>query len=55
MEPIDLAKVDRALALNALEQLPKKEFPELVGITDWADLTYDRITEDLIVRLEAYF
>jgi len=48
-------KLDRAVALNALEQLPKKDFPELVGITDWADLTYDRINKDLISRLEAYF
>jgi len=55
VEPIDLVKVDRSVALNALEQLPKKEFPELIGITDWADLTYDRINEDFIVRLEAYF
>ncbi|GAH55539.1 unnamed protein product [marine sediment metagenome] len=55
VEPITLVKVDRAVALNALEELPKKEFPELIGITDWADLTYDRITEDFIIRLEAYF
>jgi len=55
VEPITLVKVDRSVALNALEQLPKKEFPELIDITDWADLTYDRINEDFIVRLEAYF
>ena len=55
VEPITLVKVDRAVALNALEQLPKKDFPELIDITDWADLTYDRINEDFIVRLEAYF
>jgi len=55
VEPIDMVKVDRAVALNALEQLPKKDFPELVGITDWTDLTYDRINKDLIARLEAYF
>ena len=55
VEPIDLVKVDRAAALKALEQLPKKDFPELSGIADWGDLTYDRINEDLIVRLEAYF
>jgi len=55
VEPIDLVKVDRAVALNALEQLPKKDFPELIGITDWTDLTYDRINKDLIARLEAYF
>lgn len=55
VEPIDLVKVDRAVALNALEQLPKKDFPELIDITDWAHLTYDRISKDLIARLEAYF
>jgi len=55
VEPIDLVKVDRTTALKMLERLPKKEFPELIGITDWADLTYDRINEDFIVRLEAYF
>ncbi len=55
VEPITLAKIDRSVALNALEQLPKKDFPELSDITDWADLIYDRINEDFIVRLEAYF
>lgn len=55
VEPIDLVKVDRTTALKMLERLPKEDFPELIGITDWADLTYDRINEDFIVRLEAYF
>jgi len=55
VEPITLAKVDRTVALKLLEQLPKEEFPELIGITDWSDLPYDRVNEDLIVRLEAYF
>jgi len=55
VEPIDMVKVDRAVALNALEQLPKKDFPELIGITAWAHLTYDRINKDLIARREAYF
>jgi len=55
VEPIDLVKVDRTTALKMLERLPKEGFPELVGITDWADMTYDRIDKDLIVRLEAYF
>ena len=55
VEPITLVKVDRAVALNMLKQLPEEDFPELIGITDWGDLTYDRINEDLIVRLEAYF
>ena len=55
VEPIDLVKVDRTTALKMLEQLPKKDFPELIGITDWADLTYDSINKDLTARLEAYF
>ena len=55
IEPIELVKVDRSVALNVLKQLPREDFPELSGITDWADLAYDRISEDLIVRLEAYF
>ncbi len=54
-EIIKLVEVDRAVALKILEDLPEKDFPELVGIVDWEDLPYDRINEDLIVRLEAYF
>jgi hypothetical protein len=52
---IELVKIDRTIALNILKQLPREDFPELTGITDWVDLPYDRITEDFIVRLEAYF
>ena len=55
VEPIDLVKVDRTTALKMLERLPKEDFPELIGITDWADLTYDSINKDLTARLEAYF
>jgi len=55
VEPITLVKVDRSVALKVLKQLPKEDFPELIGITDWADLTYDSINKDLIARLEAYF
>jgi hypothetical protein len=55
IEPITLVEVDSNIALRMLEQLPKKDFPELIGITDWADLPYDRITEDFIVRLESYY
>lgn len=55
VRPIELAKIDRSVALNMLKQLPREDFPELIGITDWGDMTYDRINEDLIVRLEAYF
>ena len=52
---IKLVEVDRPIALKILEDLPEKDFPELVGIVDWEDLPYDRINEDLIVRLESYF
>ena len=55
VEPIKLVKMDKSAALKVLKKLPKKTFPELIGITDWADLTYDRINEDFLVRLEAYF
>ncbi len=55
VKPIKLVKVDRPAALNMLQQLPRKDFPELGSITDWSELTYDRINKDLIVRLEAYF
>lgn len=55
VEPIKLVEVDKSVALQVLEELPEKDFPELTGITDWEDLPYDRINEDLIVRLEAYF
>ena len=55
VEPIELVKIDRAVALNILKKLQEEEFPYLIGVTDWGDLTYDRITEDLITRLEAYF
>jgi len=55
IEPVELVKVDRSIALKILKKLPREDFPELSGITDWADLAYDRISEDLIVRLEAYF
>jgi len=55
VEPITLVKVDKSAALIMLERLPKEDFPELIGITDWADMTYDSINKDLIARLEAYF
>jgi len=55
VEPIELVEVDKTIALKVLEWLPKEDFPELIGIADWADMTYDKINEDLIVRLEAYF
>jgi len=47
---IELPQVDRMLALNLLSHL-KDEFPELANITDWAELTNDKITEDFLQRL----
>ena len=55
VEPITLVKVDKTVALIMLERIPKEDFPELIGISNWADLTYDRINKDLAARLEAYF
>ena len=55
VEPIKLVRVDKTIALKMLEKLSKEDFPELISVTDWENLHYDRITEDLIVRLEAYF
>ena len=55
VEPIKLVKVDKSTAFKIFKKLSKKTFPELIGITDWADLIYDRINEDFLVRLEAYF
>lgn len=55
VEPIQLVKVPIATAKRMLQQLPKKDFPELKGITDWGKLPYDRIHEAFLVRLETYF
>ena len=55
VDPIELVKVDRSAALNVLKQLPKENFPELTDITDWSELTYERINETFIMRLESYF
>ena len=55
VESIELLNVNRSIAVKMLERLPKKDFPELIGITDWADLTYGSINEDLIIRLDTYF
>ena len=55
VEFVTEVKVDRNIALRVLKQLQEEDFPELIGITDWADLIYDRIDENLIVRLEARF
>jgi predicted DNA-binding transcriptional regulator AlpA len=53
--PIELAKIDKSVAMNMLKQLPREEFPEITSIIDWANLPYDKITEDFIVRLESYY
>jgi hypothetical protein len=53
--PVELVKIDKTAALNMLKQLPRENFPELTGITDWADLAYGRIAEDFIIRLESYY
>ncbi len=55
VEPINLVEVDKSVALLVLEKLPNKDFKELTGITDWEDLTYEKINEGLIVKLESYF
>lgn len=55
IDEIELAEVNRSIALKILKDLPKKDFPELEGLTDWKDLPYDRINTNLLVRLETYF
>lgn len=49
-QSVELPQVDKTLAMNLLSHL-KGEFLELADITDWADLTGDKITEDFIQRL----
>lgn len=49
-QSVELPQVDKILAMYLLSHL-KEEFPELVDITDWADLASDKITEDFIQRL----
>ncbi len=48
---IEMREVDRPLALNLLLHL-KQEFPELANISDWAQLTGDKISRDFVARLE---
>ena len=58
VEPITLTKlvkIDKTVALKMLGRLSKEIFPELTGISNWADLTYDKITKDLTERLKNYF
>lgn len=54
VELIALAKLSQSRAKNVLDQL-KERCPALVNITDWADLTHEQITEDLLLELEGYF
>jgi len=49
-QSIELPQVDKTSARYLLSHL-KEEFPELANITDWAELTNDKITEDFIQRL----
>lgn len=49
-QSVELPQVDKTLAMYLLSHL-KREFPELADITDWVDLTNDKITEDFIQRL----
>jgi hypothetical protein len=51
----NLVKVNKTTALKILKRLPKKAFPALIGITDWADLTCDRLEDDFFVNLESFF
>jgi len=52
---IKLPKISKAAANGLFTLIPAKDFPELEGIDDWAKLPLDRVTEDLLVRLESYF
>jgi len=47
---VELPQVDKTLALYLLSHI-KREFPELANITDWTELTSDKITEDFLQRL----
>ncbi len=55
IDELELVEVDRSTALKILEDLPKKDFPELEGLADWKDTSFDKIHENLLVRLESYF
>ena len=48
---VEMREVDRPLALNLLHHL-KEEFPELANISDWTQLTGDKISHDFIARLK---
>lgn len=55
VEQIELLNVDRSIAVKMLKQLPGEDFPELIGTTDLANLTYGSINEAFLIRLETYF
>ena len=48
---VKMYEVNKSVALNLLYHL-KDEFPELIDIDDWADLTGDEISYDFIARLK---
>jgi len=48
---VEMREVDRPLSLNLLDHL-KEEFPELANISDWTQLTGDKISYDFIARLK---
>ena len=50
-----MERIDKSVATNLLFHL-REEYPELHALNEWADLTGDRITPDLIkrLRLKAY-
>ena len=48
---VEMREVDKSAALNLLYHL-KEEFPELANISDWSQLTGDKISYDFIARLK---
>jgi len=51
MLSVKMWDVDRPLALNLLCHL-KEEFPELANISDWTQLTSNKMSHDFIARLQ---
>ncbi len=48
----EMQKIDTRLAINLLYHLKEeKEFPELANIGDWAQLTSDKTSSNLIAGL----
>ena len=48
---VEMHQVNKPIALNLLYHL-KEEFPELANISDWTELTSDKISNDFIARLK---